>query len=70
MLLDVDQRLLTSGSEFRATAKSGCATSTKFVHLPALGAVIPRKADLGLRAVIRALPVAVGISVKWHLGIR
>jgi hypothetical protein len=70
MFLYVDQRVLASRPELRALADQGCAIPTNLVHPRVLDAAIARKPFLGLRTLLKALPAAIGVSVKWHLGIR
>jgi SAM-dependent methyltransferase len=70
MFLYVERRLLASRPDLQALAERGSVLPTDLVHPRMLEAAIAREPNLNLRTLLRALPAAIRVSVKWHLGVR
>jgi hypothetical protein len=62
--------LLASRPDLQALAERGSVLPTDLVHPRMLEAAIAREPNLNLRTLLRALPAAIRVSVKWHLGVR
>ncbi len=70
MFLYVENRLLASRPDLQALAERGSVLPTDLVHPRMMEAAIAREPNLNLRTLLRALPAAIRVSVKWHLGVR
>ena len=67
MFLYVKRQLLAGRPDLYTLAERGSVLPTDLVHPRTLEAAIHRKPNLNLRTLLRALPAAMWVSVKWHL---